>query len=293
MDGLNRRHRGGALDDRDLPGDPNLAPHLQATLQIWDEEYEINAQQFRVSSSWDNKVLYLDALNGIQPLFIEIPISRIPQEGDYEFDLTYKGDIEVYLGGTVVPVQHGKLSINVSKSGAFALYEGRFYIRLAVWDATLICSGFRFASRERTFSVLAAPTANERSSNEMTAIRRFGYNELSEQSGSFALEVVVGPNAVHLGFRGMFWVWIEIPESRIPVSGSYVFDLQSHDDVQVWIGTFSRLPYGTVQIEVSRDADLRFLRVEGSFRARNRDLVSSLVCDHFAISTRERQSATA
>ena len=268
------------------PPAPQSTSHLQASLHIWNETYEIRAQSFELLYGFDG--VFLIAKGGLQTVLISIPFACIPDSGHYQFNLHPGSDVGIWLGGTQVPIEQGTLTVDVklTDQALIGFYAGRFSSVLTDGKSTFECPDFLFTTRERVAAPANASLAGSRSGNEFNGTWRVGYNETALVANSFSLTSDV--DGVYLVFQARVPVLINIPHHRIPVSGSYTFDLAKTDDIRIIQSGVLRLPYGTLNVTVDKGDDSQNLRVEGNFRARYADLISSIVCDRFAISSRER-----
>ncbi|QVM98672.1 MULTISPECIES: hypothetical protein [unclassified Pseudomonas] len=268
------------------PPAPQSTSYLQASLHIWDETYEIRAQTFEFLYGF--KGVFLIAGGGLQTVMISIPFVCIPNAGHYQFNLHRGSDVSIWMGGAQVPIEQGMLTVDVklTDQALIGFYAGRFSSVLIDGKSTFECPDFLFTSREREAAPANASLAGSRSGNEFKGTWRVGYNETALVADAFS--VTMGLEGVFLVFQARVPVSIFIPHRRIPVSGSYSFDLAKVDDIRIIQSGVLRLPYGTLNVTVDKGDDSQYLRVEGSFRARYADLISSIVCDRFAISSRER-----
>ncbi|UVM54003.1 hypothetical protein LOY37_16700 [Pseudomonas sp. B21-012] len=268
------------------PPAPQSTPHFHASLHIWNETYEIRAQTFEVNYGFDG--VFLIARGGLQPVLINIPFACIPNSGQYQFNLHPGSDVGIWLGGTRVPIEQGTLTVDVklTDQALIGFYAGCFSSVLTDGKSTFECPDFLFTSRERDAAQAHSSRAGSRSGNEFNGTWSVGYSKTALVANSFSL--TSDAEGVYLVFQARVPVLINIPHHRIPVSGSYSFDLAKTDDIRVLQNGVLRLPYGTLDVTVNKRDDSQYLRMEGSFRARYADLISSIVCDRFAISSRER-----
>ncbi|MGF6594537.1 hypothetical protein [Pseudomonas sp. 2835] len=268
------------------PPAPQSTSHFQATLHIWNETYEIRAQSFELRYGFDG--VFLIANGGLQTVLISIPSACIPDSGHYQFNLHPGSDVTIWMGGAQVPIEQGTLTVDVklTDQALIGFYAGRFSSVLTDGKSTFNCSDFLFTTRERVTAPASESLEDSRSGNEFNGTRRVGYYETALVADSFSLRS--DPEGVYLAFHARVPVLINIPHPRIPVSGSYSFDLVKADDIVILQNGVLRLPYGTLDVTVNKRDDSPYLRVEGSFRARYEDLISWIVCDRFAISSREK-----
>ncbi|MDD1015100.1 hypothetical protein [Pseudomonas rubra] len=271
----------GGVDHSAFTEQSQRNSHLNAVLSIWEKEYHISAQSFSVTELAGH--ILLTARGGIQPVGLLIPLTLLPVAGEFVFNLHEQKDVQILLGGRVVPVNRGDLHLKVTGVAGqpTASYEGFFNITLEHWGTLFRCSNFLFTNSGRPVESGVQSDGRE---NRLVATRRSSYQTSTWTAREFNLSQ--GPGTVFLFFRAEFTMFISIDESKIPVSGSYKFDLEKDGESIYFIleGGFV-LPYGEINLQVEKGEGTLPKRITGSFRVRNEDMISSIVCEDFSISS--------